>query len=100
MVAIPAVYVLQVPPAPELPEILTSTVVPLTANVFPSPMKLSWVIPAPIWTPPDWIPTSEAPLRVPITSAPVLVVFNLVAFCQLRKTELLCSQYMKVWLPL
>ena len=41
VVAIPAVYVLQVPPAPELPEILTSTVVPLTANVFPSPMKLS-----------------------------------------------------------
>ena len=41
VVAIPAVYELQVPPAPELPEILTSTVVPLTANVFPSPMKLS-----------------------------------------------------------
>ena len=39
-VAIPAVYVVQVPPAPA-PEILTSTVVPLTENVFPSPMKLS-----------------------------------------------------------
>ena len=41
VVAIPAVYTLQVPPAPVLPEILTSSVVPLTANVFPSPMKLS-----------------------------------------------------------
>ena len=48
VVAIPAVYVLQVPPAPELPDILTSTVVPLTANVFPSPMKLSLSEPAPI----------------------------------------------------
>ena len=78
VVAIPAVYELQVPPAPAPPPwILTSTVVPLTANVFPVPIKFSWVIPAPIWTPPDWIPTSEAPDNVPITLAPVLVVLNL-----------------------
>ena len=43
-VAIPAVYVLQVPPAPvppPPPAILISTVVPLTANVLPVPTKLS-----------------------------------------------------------
>ena len=42
-VAIPAVYVLQVPPAPAPPPpaILISTVVPLTANVLPVPTKLS-----------------------------------------------------------
>ena len=44
LVAIPAVYVLQVPPAPvppPPPAILISTVVPLTANVLPVPTKLS-----------------------------------------------------------
>ena len=48
VVAIPAVYELQVPPAPVFPDILTSTVVPFTANVLPVPIKLSCVIPAPI----------------------------------------------------
>ena len=48
VVAIPAVYELQVPQAPVFPDILTSTVVPLTANVLPVPIKLSCVIPAPI----------------------------------------------------
>ena len=65
-------YVLKVPPAPELPEILTSTVVPLTANVFPSPIKLSWVIPAPIWTPPDWIPICDGPLNNVAVTTPAL----------------------------
>ena len=43
LVAIPAVYVLQVPPAPTPPPpaILISTVVPLTANVLPVPTKFS-----------------------------------------------------------
>ncbi len=41
VVAIPAVYELHVPPAPVLPDILTSTVVPFTLKVFPAPTKLS-----------------------------------------------------------
>ena len=41
VVAIPAVYELQVPPAPVLPEMLTSIVVPVTLKVFPAPTKLS-----------------------------------------------------------
>ena len=40
-VAIPAVYVAQVPPAPAPPAILTSMVVPFPLNVFPTPRKFS-----------------------------------------------------------
>jgi len=54
VVAIPAVYTLQVPPAPVLPDILTSTVVPLTLKVFPKPIKLiAVIIPVEILIPPD-----------------------------------------------
>ena len=50
----PTVLDPHVPPAPALPpEILISTVVPLTAKVLPVPIKLSWVIPAPITVPVD-----------------------------------------------
>ena len=48
VVAIPAVYELQVPPAPVFPDMLTSTVVPSTLNVLPAPTKFNCVIPAPI----------------------------------------------------
>ncbi len=41
VVAIPAVYELQVPPAPVFPDMLTSTVVPVTLKVFPAPTKFS-----------------------------------------------------------
>ena len=45
------------PPPP--PWILTSTVVPSTLNVLPTPIKLSWVIPTPMTVPADWIPTAD-----------------------------------------
>ena len=51
------------PPPPPLPDILISTVlvVSLYKKVFPKPIKLSCVTPAPaIETPPDWIPTPLA----------------------------------------
>ena len=53
VVCTPTALEFHVPPAPTPPEILISTVVPLTVKVLPRPMKLSWVIPAPIVTPPD-----------------------------------------------
>ena len=40
-------------PTPVPPAMLISTVVPLTANVFPAPIKFNCVIPTPIGNPPD-----------------------------------------------
>ena len=51
---------------------LTSTVVPVTLKVFPAPTKLSWVIPAPIWVPADWIPICEAPLNKVAVATPAI----------------------------
>ena len=54
-----------------LPDILTSTVVPVTLKVFPAPTKLSWVIPAPITVPADCIPTAETKLVLTPDNVPV-----------------------------
>ena len=54
-VAIPAVYVVQVPPAPAPPAILISIVDPLIAKVLPRPMKFS-LSAVPMFSPAELIP--------------------------------------------
>ena len=90
VVAIPAVYELQVPPAPVFPDILMSTVVPSTLNVLPAPTKfIAVIIPVVILTPPDWIPIASNPfdaVSIPVTSTPVSFVYNLMVFAPSYKS--------------
>ena len=96
VVWIPVIDVVNAPaPPPPPPWILISTVVPLTANVLPVPTKLSWVIPAPIWTPPDWIPTWDGPWNaVSVTTPDDIIPF--LAVIKPTESTFLTSSYVKV----
>ena len=85
VVWIPVIDVVNAPaPPPPPPAILMSTVVPETANVLPAPIKLSCVIPAPIWVPADWIPICEAPLNNVAVATPAFP--NLILFPTSKKS--------------